>query len=46
MIPQRLIYLQLMYFIVFKSFNTAVKGELQGLGVLKRAGNVRPAPAV
>ncbi len=41
MIPQRLIYRQLMYYIVLKSFNRAIKGELQGWGVLKRTGNVK-----
>lgn len=40
MIPQRFIYRQLMYYILFKSFNKALKGELQGWGVLKRTGNV------
>lgn len=46
MIPQRLIYRQLMYYIVIKSFNTAIKGELQGWGVLKRTGNVKQVAAV
>jgi len=41
MIPQRLIYRQLMYYIVIKSFSSAIKGELQGWGVLKRTGNVK-----
>ena len=41
MIPQRFIYRQLMYYILFKSFNKALKGELQGWGVLKRTGNVK-----
>lgn len=41
MIPQRLIYRQLMYYILFKSFNKAIKGELQGWGALKRTGNVK-----
>ena len=41
MIPQRLVYRQLMYYIVIKSFNTAIKGELQGWGVLNRTGNVK-----
>jgi cellulose synthase/poly-beta-1,6-N-acetylglucosamine synthase-like glycosyltransferase/spore germination protein YaaH/peptidoglycan/xylan/chitin deacetylase (PgdA/CDA1 family) len=41
MIPQRFIYRQLMYYILFKSFNRAIKGELQGWGVLKRTGNVK-----
>lgn len=40
MIPQRLVYRQLMYYILFKSINKAVKGEIQGWGVLKRTGNV------
>ena len=46
MIPQRLIYRQLMYYILFKSFNKALKGELQGWGILKRTGNVKNIPAV
>ncbi len=41
MIPQRLIYRQLMYYILLKSFNRALKGELQGWGILKRTGNVK-----
>ena len=41
MIPQRFIYRQLMYYILFKSFNKALKGEMQGWGVLKRTGNVK-----
>ena len=41
MIPQRLIYRQLMYYIVFKSFSRALKGETQGWGILKRTGNVK-----
>ena len=41
LIPQRLIYRQLMYYILIKSFNKAIKGELQGWGVLKRTGNVQ-----
>jgi cellulose synthase/poly-beta-1,6-N-acetylglucosamine synthase-like glycosyltransferase/peptidoglycan/xylan/chitin deacetylase (PgdA/CDA1 family)/spore germination protein YaaH len=44
MIPQRLIYRQLMYYILFKSFNRALKGELQGWGILKRTGNVKKVP--
>ena len=46
MIPQRLVYRQLMYYIIIKSFNRAIKGELQGWGVLKRTGNVKQAPPV
>jgi peptidoglycan-N-acetylglucosamine deacetylase len=45
MIPQRLIYRQLMYYILIKSFNKAIKGELQGWGVLKRTGNVKQVSA-
>jgi cellulose synthase/poly-beta-1,6-N-acetylglucosamine synthase-like glycosyltransferase/spore germination protein YaaH/peptidoglycan/xylan/chitin deacetylase (PgdA/CDA1 family) len=41
MIPQRLVYRQLMYYILLKSFNKAIKGELQGWGALKRTGNVK-----
>ncbi len=40
LIPQQLVYRQLMYYILLKSFNKAIKGELQGWGVLKRTGNV------
>ena len=43
MIPQRLVYRQLMYYILIKSFNRALKGELQSWGVLKRTGNVKQA---
>ncbi|MEO5945014.1 MAG: glycosyltransferase [Ferruginibacter sp.] len=43
MIPQRFVYRQLMYYILLKSFNKALKGELQGWGVLKRTGNVKQA---
>ena len=41
MIPQRFIYRQLMYYILFKSFSRAIKGELQGWGALKRTGSVK-----
>lgn len=40
-IPKRLIYRQLMYYILFKSFRKALKGELQGWGTLKRTGSVK-----
>ncbi len=40
LIPQRFVYRQLMYYILIKSFSRALKGELQGWGVLKRTGNV------
>lgn len=41
MIPQRLVYRQMMYYILLKSFNKAIKGELQGWGALKRTGSVK-----
>jgi cellulose synthase/poly-beta-1,6-N-acetylglucosamine synthase-like glycosyltransferase len=41
MIPQRLVYRQMMYFILFKSFSRALKGEIQAWGVLKRTGRVK-----
>jgi cellulose synthase/poly-beta-1,6-N-acetylglucosamine synthase-like glycosyltransferase len=44
--PQQLIYRQLMYFILIKSFSKALKGELQGWGVLKRTGNVNQSVVV
>ena len=43
MIPQRLVYRQLMYYILLRSFVKAIKGELQGWGKLKRTGNVGKA---
>ena len=43
MIPQRLVYRQLMYYILLKSFRRAIKGEQQGWGRLKRTGNVKTA---
>ncbi|WP_428328627.1 glycosyltransferase [Mucilaginibacter sp.] len=39
-IPQRFIWRQLMYYVLFKSFRKALKGELSGWGALKRTGNV------
>ena len=42
-IPQRFVYRQLMYIILFRSFHKAIKGEAQGWGVLKRTGNVKIA---
>jgi poly-beta-1,6 N-acetyl-D-glucosamine synthase len=41
LVPQKLIYRQLMYYILIKSFRKAIKGELQGWGNLKRTGNVQ-----
>lgn len=46
MIPQRLVYRQLMYYILFKSVKKAIKGEIQNWGVLKRTGNVKVQPTV
>ncbi|HEY5406399.1 MAG TPA: glycosyltransferase [Ginsengibacter sp.] len=46
MLPQRLIYRQLMYYILIKSFNKAIKGELQGWGSLKRTGSVKDIAVV
>jgi poly-beta-1,6 N-acetyl-D-glucosamine synthase len=40
LIPQRFVYRQLMYVVLFKSISRAFKGENQGWGVLKRTGNV------
>jgi len=45
LIPQRFIYRWLMYYVLFRSFRRAIKGELQNWGVLKRTGNVKDIPA-
>ncbi len=39
LIPQRFVYRQLMYVVLFRSLRKAIKGEVQGWGVLKRTGN-------
>jgi len=39
-IPQRFIWRQLMYYVLFKSLRKALKGELGVWGALKRTGNV------
>ena len=39
-IPQRFIWRQLMYYVLFKSIRKALKGELSAWGVLKRTGSV------
>jgi hypothetical protein len=45
--PQRFVYRPLMYYVLFKSYIKAIKGELQGWGVLKRTGNIgQSAPIV
>jgi hypothetical protein len=41
LLPQRLIYRWLMLIVLFKAFLKAIKGELQGWGVLKRTGSVK-----
>ncbi|MGE5400939.1 MAG: glycosyltransferase [Ignavibacteriales bacterium] len=40
-VPQRLIYRQLMYWVLVKSFVAAIKGTLVGWGMLKRTGSVQ-----
>ncbi len=45
LIPQRFIYRWLMYYVLFKTFRRAMKGELQNWGVLKRTGNVKDLAA-
>lgn len=44
LIPQRLIYRWLMWWVLFKATRKAVKGELQLWGVLKRTGRAMTAP--
>ena len=46
LIPQRLIYRWLMYYVLFKTFRRAIKGELQNWGVLKRTGNIKDVAPV
>jgi cellulose synthase/poly-beta-1,6-N-acetylglucosamine synthase-like glycosyltransferase/spore germination protein YaaH/peptidoglycan/xylan/chitin deacetylase (PgdA/CDA1 family) len=46
LIPQRLIYRWIMLVVLFRSFNRAIKGELQFWGVLKRTGNVKDVTVV
>lgn len=46
LIPQRLVWRWLLWFILFKSFRRAIKGELQHWGVLKRTGNVKEIPSL
>ena len=43
-IPQRFVYRPLMYSVLFKSFVKAIKGEMQGWGVLKRTGSMGQLP--
>lgn len=39
LLPQRFVYRQLMYVILFRSIGRAIKGESQGWGTLKRTGH-------
>lgn len=41
LLPQRFIYRQLMYVILFRAIARAVKGEVQSWGALKRTGNAQ-----
>ena len=41
LIPQRLIYRWLMWYVLFKAVRRVIKGELQHWGVLKRTGHVQ-----
>jgi cellulose synthase/poly-beta-1,6-N-acetylglucosamine synthase-like glycosyltransferase/spore germination protein YaaH/peptidoglycan/xylan/chitin deacetylase (PgdA/CDA1 family) len=45
LIPQRLIYRWIMWWVLFKAVRRAVKGELQSWGVLKRTGKVKEVVA-
>jgi poly-beta-1,6 N-acetyl-D-glucosamine synthase len=45
LLPQRLIYRWLMLAVLLKAFLKAIKGELQGWGVLKRTGSLQAANA-
>jgi len=46
LIPQRFVYRQLMYTILFKSIRKAIKGESQSWDILTRTGNVSPITLV
>jgi hypothetical protein len=46
LIPQRLVWRWLLWFVLFKSFRRAIKGELQHWGVIKRTGNVKEIPVL
>ncbi|THU35868.1 glycosyltransferase [Niastella caeni] len=45
LLPQRFIYRWLMLAVLFKAFLKAIKGELQGWGVLKRTGSMQTTNA-
>ena len=40
-LPQRLIYRQMMYYVLYQAIRKAIKGEIQYWGKLKRTGNVK-----
>ncbi len=46
LIPQRLIWRWLMWYVLYRSLRRAIKGELQHWGVLKRTGNVKEVGGV
>ena len=46
LIPQRLIWRWLLWYVLFKTIRRAFKGELQHWGVLKRTGNVKDMETV
>ncbi|HSB91905.1 MAG TPA: glycosyltransferase, partial [Flavitalea sp.] len=41
LIPQRFVYRQLMYVIIYRAINEAIKGKSQGWGVLQRSGRAQ-----
>ncbi|HVM87743.1 MAG TPA: glycosyltransferase [Puia sp.] len=41
LIPQRLVWRWLLWYVLYRTFRKAIKGELQHWGVLKRTGNVK-----
>ena len=41
-LPQRIIYRQLMYWVLIKSIVSAIRGTLVGWGILKRTGKLKP----
>lgn len=45
LVPQRFVYRQLMYIILFRAIRKAIRGESQGWGVLKRTGHAQQ-PAI
>jgi cellulose synthase/poly-beta-1,6-N-acetylglucosamine synthase-like glycosyltransferase len=41
LVPQRVVYRPLMYYVLMRAYLKAIKGELMGWGLLKRTGRVR-----